>query len=80
MDPMFSPFSGFTTIGRDRLFLEARQLVNDQFPEAPDEAKMALIGNLVIAFATLFSADRIANEISGSLADVGLAIREVGSD
>ena len=62
--------------GRTKLFLEARDLVQDYFPESSNEAKMRLIGDLVPAHATMLAGKHIGSEVSSSLIDVATAIRE----
>jgi hypothetical protein len=69
-----SPFS--FEMGRQKLFLEAKYLVEDQFPNVSDEHKAALIGQLVSAYCTLHAAQKIADEISGGRNSIAEAIRE----
>ncbi|GLS86814.1 hypothetical protein GCM10010873_17880 [Cypionkella aquatica] len=66
--------------GRVKMFLEAKNLVDEQYPAARDEAKMQLIGQLVEAHAVLLAGKQIAAEISGSVFDLANAVREVGDE
>ena len=78
MNSLDSPFS--SARGRTELFLEAKYLVEEQFPSASDEAKMNLIGQLVNAHARLSAAERLAHEVSGALDEISSAIRESGEE
>lgn len=74
--PLDSPF--LFGAGRDKIFFEAKRLVEGQFPKAGEPEKMALIGSLMHSFCLLQSSQLVASELSGSLSDIAAAIREVG--
>lgn len=75
MNPLQDPFT--TGIGRAKLFLDARDIVREQFPDASDTATMSLIGQRVQAHCALLAADKIENGLNG-LIPVSHAIENRG--
>jgi len=60
--------------GRTKMFLEAKYLVDEQFPSATDEAKMGLIGSLVTAHSILLAGQMVGEELGG----VAVAVENAG--
>ena len=78
MNPLDSPF--MTQTGRDRIFLEAKELVEDQFRDCSSDVKLAAIAQIVQGYCTLLASERIAHEIAGSLDGISQAITEAGDE
>ncbi len=68
-----------TSLGtRDQIFFEAKNLVNDQFPDASEASRMQLIGDLVRGYSTLVAGQYVGDEVSRVLVDISGSIREAG--
>ena len=63
---------------RNDLFLEAKYLVEDQFPDVSGEAKLQAITRLVLAYSQLLAARRIASDTYSGLSEATAAIYDKG--
>jgi hypothetical protein len=63
---------------RNDLFLEAKHLVEDQFPDASVDAKLKAIATLVGAYCQLFAAQKLGSDLYGGLNEIADATDQTG--